>query len=122
MFKSKFANALTAMMIGSLGIAAAENRKFPSGTAPKAGEMDALLARLCARYCKSVADPNAQRSVASLILSALGVPSELGTDTAWTFEPLPPEVGRKALADAGWDGRAPILVVCPIHRLTGGRR
>ena len=44
-----------------------------------------------------------------------GVPSELGTDTAWTFEPHPPEVGRRALTDAGWDGRAPVLVVCPIH-------
>ena len=49
------------------------------------------------------------------VLSALGVPSELGTDTAWTFEPHPPEYGRKALSDAGWDGSAPVLVVCPIH-------
>ena len=38
------------------------------------------------------------------VLGKLGVPTELGTDTAWTFEPLGPEYGRKALRDAGWDG------------------
>ena len=49
------------------------------------------------------------------MLSKLGVPTELGTDTAWTFEPHPPEFGRKALAAAGWDGRTPVLAVCPIN-------
>src|SRR5204863_2032909 len=41
--------------------------------------------------------------------------TELGTDTAWTFEPHPPEYARKALRDAGWDEKTPILVLCPIH-------
>jgi polysaccharide pyruvyl transferase WcaK-like protein len=113
MFKSKFANALTTMMIGSLGIASAEN-KISIGYGAEAGEMDPMLKRLCARYCSQslILTRNQASQVA---LSALGVPSELGTDTAWTFQPHPPEVGRKALADAGWDGRAPILAVCPIH-------
>jgi polysaccharide pyruvyl transferase WcaK-like protein len=48
-------------------------------------------------------------------LGKLGVPTELGTDTAWTFEPLGPEYGRKALRDAGWDGVTPVLAVCPIN-------
>jgi polysaccharide pyruvyl transferase len=43
------------------------------------------------------------------------VPTELGTDTAWTFEPLGPEYGRKALLDAGWDGNLPVLAICPIN-------
>ena len=43
------------------------------------------------------------------------MPTELGTDTAWTFEPRPPEYGRKALAEVGWDGKMPVLVVCPIN-------
>jgi polysaccharide pyruvyl transferase WcaK-like protein len=113
MFKSKFANALTAMMIGALGIAAAEN-KVSIGYGAEAGEMDRMLSGLCARYCNQslILTRNQASQVA---LSALGVPSELGTDTAWTFQPHPPEVGRKALTDAGWDGRAPVLVVCPIH-------
>jgi hypothetical protein len=39
----------------------------------------------------------------------------LGTDTAWTFEPMGPEYGQKALRDVGWDGKTPVLVVCPIN-------
>ncbi len=113
MFKSKFANALTTMMIGSLGIAAAEN-KVSIGYGAEAGEMDPMLARLCARYCKQSLILT-RNDASQAILTGLGVPSELGTDTAWTFEPRGPEVGRRALTAAGWDGRAPVLAVCPIH-------
>jgi polysaccharide pyruvyl transferase WcaK-like protein len=49
------------------------------------------------------------------LLSELGVPTELGTDTAWTFEPRPAEYGQSVLRQVGWDGRAPVLVVCPIN-------
>src|SRR5436853_5013214 len=49
MFKSKFANALATMMIGSLGIAAAEN-KLSVGYGAEAGHMDPLVAKMCASY------------------------------------------------------------------------
>jgi polysaccharide pyruvyl transferase WcaK-like protein len=49
------------------------------------------------------------------VLSRLGVPTELGTDTAWTFEPQGPEYGQKVLRAAGWDGIRPVLAVCPIN-------
>src|SRR5262249_34141412 len=49
------------------------------------------------------------------VLRELGVPTELGTDTAWTFEPLPAEYGEKVLREVGWDGRSRVLVVCPIN-------
>jgi polysaccharide pyruvyl transferase WcaK-like protein len=113
MFKSKFANALTTMMIGSLGIAAAEN-KISVGYGAEAGEMDPFLAKMCARYCNQslIITRNAESQE---LLSDLGVRTELGTDTAWTFEPLGPEYGRKALSDAGWDGTTPVLVLCPIN-------
>jgi hypothetical protein len=39
----------------------------------------------------------------------------LGADTAWTFEPLGPEFGHRALLDAGWDGTTPVLAICPIN-------
>ncbi len=52
MFKSKFANALTTMMIGSLGIAAVEN-KLSVGYGAEAGHMDPLVAKMCGRYCKN---------------------------------------------------------------------
>src|SRR5579871_3063620 len=49
MFKSKFANALTTMMIGSLGIAAVQN-KLSVGYGAEAGHMDPLVAKMCGRY------------------------------------------------------------------------
>src|ERR1700751_5372728 len=51
MFKRKFANALTTMMIGSLGIASAQN-KLSVGYGGEAGHMDGLLESMCARYVK----------------------------------------------------------------------
>jgi len=113
MFKSKFANALATMMIGSLGIAAAEN-KLSVGYGAEAGHMDPVVAKMCGRYCKNslVITRNDESRT---ILRELGVPTELGTDTAWTFEPLGAEYGQKALRDVGWDGTAPVLVVCPIN-------
>ncbi|MEK7829916.1 MAG: hypothetical protein AAB401_02460, partial [Acidobacteriota bacterium] len=40
---------------------------------------------------------------------------ELGTDTAWTFEPHANQYGYSVLRQAGWDEQAPVLVVCPIN-------
>src|SRR6266705_1189607 len=112
MFKSKFANALTTMMIGSLGIASAEN-KLSIGYGGEAGYMDPLIAGMCARYVKdSLIIPRSAESQA--LLNKLSIPTELGTDTAWTFEPHPPEYGRKLLRNAGWDEKTPILALCPI--------
>jgi polysaccharide pyruvyl transferase WcaK-like protein len=113
MFKSKFANALTTMMIGSLGIAAAQN-KLSVGYGAEAGHMDPLVAKMCGRYCKNsfvITRNEESRGV----LRELGVPTELGTDTAWTFDPASPDYGSNELRKAGWDGRTPVLVVCPIN-------
>lgn len=113
MFKSKFANALTTMMIGSLGIAAAQN-KLSMGYGAEAGYMDRTLANMCARYCKDsmIITRNEESQD---VLGKLGVATELGTDTAWTFEPLPTEFGRNVLRKAGWDGTTPVLVICPVN-------
>ncbi len=112
-FKSKFANALTTMMIGSLGIAAAQN-KLSVGYGSEAGHMDPPIKKMCARYCRNslVITRNEESRT---VLRELGVPTELGTDTAWTFDPKPAEYGRKVLREVGWDGTTPVLVVCPIN-------
>jgi polysaccharide pyruvyl transferase WcaK-like protein len=113
MFKSKFANALTTMMIGSLGLASAEN-KLSVAYAGDAGHMDDLIEWMCARYTgESLVITRSLES--QQLLSGLGVPNELGADTAWTFEPRPPDYARNTLRKAGWDGKTPILVLCPIH-------
>ncbi len=112
MFKSKFADALTTMMIGALGIAAAQN-KLSVGYGAEAGEMNPMLEKMVKRFCghSLVITRNVESQA---VLGKLGVPTELGTDTAWTFEPLAPEYGRKVLLDAGWDGTMPVLAICPI--------
>ena len=113
MFKSKFADALTTMFIGALGIASVEN-KLSVGYGAEAGFMNPMLEKMCARYCRrSLIITRNEES--QEVLSRLGVSSEAGTDTAWTFEPSPPEYGHKVLAAAGWDGRMPVLALCPIN-------
>jgi len=113
MFKSKFANALTTMMIGSLGMASAEN-KLSVGYGGEAGHMDPLIRNMCARHVAEslVITRNAE---SQQLLGSLGIHAELGTDTAWTFEPHPPVYAHKVLREAGWDGKTPILALCPIH-------
>jgi polysaccharide pyruvyl transferase WcaK-like protein len=113
MFKSKFANALTTMMIGSLGLASAEN-KLSVGYGGEAGHMDALIESMCGRYVQDslVITRNVE---SQKLLNSLSIPTELGTDTAWTFVPHPPEYARKMLREAGWDETTPVLALCPIH-------
>jgi polysaccharide pyruvyl transferase WcaK-like protein len=113
MFKSKFTNALTTMMTGALGIAAAQN-KLSLAYGAEAGAMDWHVAKLVARYCKDslIITRNAESQE---VLGKLGVATELGTDTAWTFEPLPKSYGEAELRKHGWDGQTPVLVVCPIN-------
>ncbi|MFQ5695571.1 MAG: hypothetical protein ACE5HB_06250, partial [Terriglobia bacterium] len=74
MFKSKFANALTTMMIGSLGIASVQN-KLSVGYGAEAGDMDPLLAKMCRRYCgRSLVITRNEES--RTVLRKLGVPTE----------------------------------------------
>ena len=51
---------------------------------------------MCARFCRRSLVITRNEESQSL-LSNLGVPNEFGTDTAWTFEPHPPEYGAKGL-------------------------
>ena len=74
--------------------------------------------KLVARYCKHaliVSQPASQD-----ILEDLGVSTQPGTDTAWTYTPHPPEIGQQLLRDAGWDGKKPVVALCP-STPSGGR-
>jgi len=113
MFKSRFADALTTMMIGALGIASARNG-LAVGYGAEAGEMSPPLRRMVRRYCDTslVITRNEE---SERILRRLHVPTEPGTDTAWTYLPREPEQGEALLRKAGWDGRTPVLGICPIN-------
>ena len=113
MFKSKFANAVTTFFTGALGMASAEN-KVSVAYGSEAGHMDVLLQKMVARYAHDslVITRNVE---SQQVLRTLSVATELGTDTAWTFEPNPSTYGRGVLRGAGWDERTPVLAVCPIN-------
>jgi polysaccharide pyruvyl transferase WcaK-like protein len=113
MFKSKFASALSTFMVGALGLATAGG-KLSIAYGGEAGKMDAALEDLVRRYVRD-AFVITRNEESGQVLGRLGVPSRLGTDTAWTFEPAPDEVGRAMLRARGWDGVAPVLVACPIN-------
>lgn len=113
MFKSKFANALSVLMAGSLGMACAEG-KLSVGYGAEAGAMDDGLRSFVRKHCAQSLvicrnDPSRR------ILEALGIRTQGGTDTAWTFEPAAASVGEAQLRAAGWDGERPVLIVCPIN-------
>ena len=113
MFKSKFANALSTMMAGALGLAVVEN-KLAVGYGGEAGTMDDSLREFVRKYCQG-AYIIARNEESQHILADLDIRTDAGTDTAWTFEPAPAATGQKLLKDAGWDGQAPLLAICPIN-------
>jgi hypothetical protein len=113
MFKSKFASALSTMMAGSLGFAAAED-KLSVGYGAEAGAMTPALSDFVAKHCaKSLV--LCRNEPSRKVLGDLGVRTTGGTDTAWTFEPAPLSRGAQLLRDAGWDGQTKILALCPIN-------
>ncbi len=113
MFKSKFATALSTFMVGALGLASAGD-KLSIAYGGEAGAMSSDLEDMVRRYCGD-AFVITRNKASREVLGDLGITTKLGTDTAWTFEPAPDEVGRRILMEAGWDGVRPILALCPIN-------
>ncbi len=113
MFKSKFASALTCLMAGALGMAGAES-KLSVGYGAEAGAMTESLTAFVRKHCKhSLVICRNRPSMG--VLGELGIRTTFGTDTAWTFEPAPREVGASLLRQAGWDGRKKLMAICPIN-------
>ena len=98
--QEQFANALATMMIGSLGHCRRAKINCPWGTAPRPGTWIRLW-KGCAAAIPENSLVITRNNESRKILRELGVRTELGTDTAWTFEPLGAEYGRKALRAVG---------------------
>jgi polysaccharide pyruvyl transferase WcaK-like protein len=113
MFKSKFANALTTMMAGAIGMAAAEN-KISVGYGAEAGAMTPDMRRFVEKNCKNSL-VLCRNEPSRKVLDELGIRNLGGADTAWTFEPAPLSKGEKLLREHGWDGEMPILAIGPIN-------
>jgi polysaccharide pyruvyl transferase WcaK-like protein len=113
MFKSKFAAALSTMMAGALGMAAAEN-KLAVGYGAEAGAMTPALRDFVKRHCQH-ALVQCRNEPSRDVLGRLGIRTTGGTDTAWTFDPAPLPEGAQILREHGWDGEKKVLVLCPIN-------
>ena len=113
MFKSKFAAALSTMMAGALGMAAAEN-KLAVGYGAEAGAMSPALRDFVKKHCQH-ALVQCRNEPSRDVLGRLGIRTTGGADTAWTFDPLPLPEGAKILREHGWDGEKKLLVLCPIN-------
>jgi hypothetical protein len=112
MFKSKFASALSTMMVARIGLAAAST-SWPSATAARRARWTRACEALVERYCRDALILARNRESPGGAARARASPRATGTDTAWTFDAGAPEVGAQLLRDAGWDGVTPVLVAVP---------
>lgn len=113
MFKSKFASALTTYMAGCLGMAGAEG-KLSVGYGAEAGEMAPSLRRFVEKHCRN-SFVMCRNEPSRGVLDQLGIRNSSGADTAWTFNPAPIGRGAQLLKEQGWDGKTPVLAICPIN-------
>ena len=113
MFKSKFANALTTMMIGALGIAAAQN-KLSVGYGAEAGAMDPLLQKMCTRYCRDslVITRNVESQE---VLGKLGVAHRTRHGHRVDLRAARPGIRPQGAARRRMGRTTPVLAVCPIN-------
>lgn len=113
MFKSHFSNVLSAVMAAALGRAVSTG-KLAVGYGAEIGAMTPALQEFVVEQAAGA--PIFCRTSASRDCAvAIGLDGRPGADTAWTFEAAPPAVAETLLRERGWDGRAPVLVVCPTN-------
>lgn len=115
MFTSKFSDILSATFAGAIGLAARQGQ-LAVGYGAESGRMSERLSRFVAQACDRGLVLARSRTTHEH-LRTLGVPSHLGADTAWTFEPGDAGLreARARLREHGWDGAQPVAVVCPMN-------
>lgn len=113
MFKSSFSDVLSAIMAASLGMAAADG-KLAVGYGAEIGAMSAGLADFVrAQAMDALVLPRNRPSQAAA--ERLGLRAVLGADTAWTMAAAPLPDARARMRALGWNGRDPVLIVCPTN-------
>ena len=90
---------------------AAEQEKFSLSYGVDACQAPWPLNHLYSRYLRE--STIITRTPYNSPLRKLGLNVKNGTDTGWTFNPLPPAYGKKVLSENGWDQNTRILAICP---------
>jgi polysaccharide pyruvyl transferase WcaK-like protein len=112
MFTSTFSDVMAAILIGGVLFAAA-SRKPAIAYGVEAGKMNDCLLPLV-KECTSDVQILCRNDASTSGLRQLGVAASTFADAAWTFEPAGGQ-GPTVLRQLGWDGAAPVTVICPIN-------
>ncbi|MCJ2188476.1 polysaccharide pyruvyl transferase family protein [Novosphingobium beihaiensis] len=111
LFTSTFSDGLATMLTAFLGMAAAMGKPAIAYGA-EADRMSPAVEQFVAETAREALV--IARNRASLErLEALGLQAELGTDTGWSFADAGMAAAQALLRERGWDGHAPLTVVCP---------
>ena len=113
MFKSNLSESMSMIMLGAMALGRAEN-KLAVGYGAEAGFMSKHILDFTVEHCKDTY-VMCRNEPSQEILTPLGIRTDEGSDTAWTFEPAPAERARELLLCAGWDGKTPVLTICPVN-------
>ena len=113
MFKSHFSDVLSAVMAAALGRARSAG-KLAIGYGAEVGAMNSGLRDFVVEqvagapiFCRTAASRSSAVSI--------GLDGRPGADSAWTFAAASPAQAEELLRELGWDGAAPVLVICPTN-------
>lgn len=113
MFKSHFSDVLSAVMAAALGRAHSVG-KLAIGYGAEVGAMNEALRDFVVEqaggapiFCRTTASRQAA--------VAIGLDGRAGADSAWSFDAATPARAEALLRDLGWDGAAPVLMICPTN-------
>ncbi len=113
LFTSTFADSLTMLLTAFLGMAIALGKPAITYGA-EADRMSPEIAGFVRRHAAGAL--LIARNAASLQrLNDMGLTTELGTDTGWSYRPAHPDAANAALRARGWNGEAELLVLCPTN-------
>lgn len=112
MFTSTFSDMLSGIFAGGIAYATQRGR-LGVGYGAEVGAMGPRLSAFVQEACKDgtiyCRNEDSKNRLNDLGIRALG-----GADSAWTFEPENTDA-RALLQRAGWDGKAPVLAICPVN-------
>lgn len=113
MFKSTFANVLSAVMAGALGMAS-NRAKLSVGYGAEVADMEPVLEDFV--RCQAHKSLILCRNEPSLRMAlSLGLRAGAGADTGWTIRASAREQGETILRSRGWNGHDAIIAVCPMN-------
>lgn len=112
--KSKFSNSLLLYFIEGAGVMKRQGKPCIA-YGVEAGEMDQFVYRIAQKHCnKTYFVARTQPSLD--IIRDMGIKGELGTDTAWIFQPAPKEWAEIELRKKiGWNGKRAVIGLAIIN-------